>query len=133
MYLNIDWVSTSEFFGYIQAAIIHINCEKFGNIVEPEPRQGRLISMTIPEPGARLESLYCAAEISGAQFRTKCTNFGNVPKKCAINRAIHASKKLLHNISSSSAHLESEESVSVARKHASVRKCALGSERSARE
>jgi hypothetical protein len=38
MYLNIDWVSTSEFFGYIQAAIIHINCEKFGNIVEPEPQ-----------------------------------------------------------------------------------------------
>ena len=67
----------------------------------------------------RLESWYCAPEISGAQFRTKCAsgraNFENVPKKRALSKStafIRASEKLLRNISSSSAHLESEESVS---------------------
>jgi hypothetical protein len=52
-----------------------------------------------------------------------------------ISRAFRASEKLLRNIASSNAHLEYEESVNVraARKNASVRKCALGSERSTRE
>ena len=50
MYLNIDWVSTSKVYGYIQAATIHINCEKFGDIVEPETQRGRLKSETISEP-----------------------------------------------------------------------------------
>jgi serine/threonine protein kinase len=82
-------------------------------------------------------------EISGAQFRTKCAsgraNFENVLKKRALSKStafIRASEKLLRNISSSSAHLESEESVSARaalKKNASVRKCALGSEKSKRE
>jgi hypothetical protein len=72
--------------------------------------------------------LYCAAEISGAQFRTKCAsgraNFGNVQKKRALSKStafIRASEKLLHNISSSSAHLESEESMSVRAAHKKTR------------
>jgi hypothetical protein len=43
-------VSTSKVFVYIQAATIHINCEKFGDIVEPETQRGRLKSETISEP-----------------------------------------------------------------------------------
>jgi hypothetical protein len=61
------------------------------------------------------------------------------PRSRALSKStafIRASEKLLRNISSSSAHLESEESVSARaalKKNASVRKCALGSEKSKRE
>jgi hypothetical protein len=57
----------------------------------------------------RSRDLGCAISDSGR------ANFGNVPKNRALSKAtafIRASEKLLCNISSPSAHLESEESVS---------------------